>query len=403
MHRIALPPRPDLDDIAQTAGFRLLEMNGEPYWDEATAYRFTLDQVETDLEDPATELHAMCREAVSRIVEDARLMARFAIPEAHWDLVRASWRAGEQEFYGRLDLAYDGTGPAKMLEYNADTPTSLYETAAFQWDWLVNRKEAGVLPADADQLNLVYERMVERLRAIMAPGTDLHCASLGGMEKNFEDYATVETIGYAAREAGLGAHYTPLEDIGLTRDGQFADSESRVIGALFKLYPWEDMLRDPFAENLATAQCRFLEPAWKALVSNKAILPVLWEMFEGHPNLLASFFDDDVEARTDAVGRAVDAGHFADGQVSKPVFSREGASVRITRSDGEIIEAASNRDYDAHARIVQAYRPLPVFDGMRPVLGLWVVGEATCGMGIREDASRITQDLSRFKPHVIVS
>jgi glutathionylspermidine synthase len=131
MEKITLPERPGWRAQAEELGFTFADMHGEPYWDETSAYRFTLDEVETMIEDPATELHAMCREAAARIVESEELMARLAIPEAHRDLVRDSWRRGDPELYGRFDLAHDGQGPAKLLEYNADTPTSLYESASY--------------------------------------------------------------------------------------------------------------------------------------------------------------------------------------------------------------------------------------------------------------------------------
>ncbi len=395
MKRVALGARPNLEARAEEAGFTFVTMYGEPYWDEETVYAFTLRQIEDDLEDPSTELHAMCREAVERITTSELLMERLGVPREHWDLVAASWRAGEDEFYGRFDLAYDGGGPAQLLEYNADTPTSVFEAASFQWTWLEDCIASGRLPAGADQFNRIFEAMAERFGAMFEPGTDIHFASAEG---SVEDYATVEAIAYAARDAGMGAHYVPVEKLGLTEGGQFADDEARVIGALFALHPWEDMLRDRFSEAIAESRCRMIEPAWKAVVSNKGILPVLWDMFEGHPNLLPAFFEEDFAAGGPAVLRASDA--LARGLVRKPLFSREGASITIER-DGEIVERAEDRSYDAHPRVVQAYRALPVQDGFRPVIGTWIVGRSCVGLGIREDRSRITQNLSRFKPHYI--
>lgn len=376
-------------------------MYGEPYWDEETVYAFTLEEIETRIEDPSTELHAMCREAAARIVDSEELLTRLDIPEPHWDLVRSSWHAGEGELYGRFDLIYDGTSPASMIEYNADTPTSLYESASFQWKWFEDQRERGVLPVNADQFNRIYEALSERFATLFAPDTMVHFTSVGG-EANREDFSTVEFLAYAARDAGLGAQYVPTDQIGLTTEGQFADAERRVIGALFKLYPWEDMLRDEFARNIIGSQCRFVEPAWKAVVSNKGLLPVLWEMFEGHPNLLPSFFLEDVIGQSAAFRRAADRGLFSHGRVSKPIFSREGASVTISGPDDEVMEAAGNRAYDDNRMIVQAYRPLPEFDGFHPVLGAWIVGTTCVGLGVREDRARITQDLSRFKPHFIL-
>lgn len=406
MDKVSLPERPDWRTKADELGFTFADMHGEPYWDETSAYRFTLAQIETDLEDPATELHEMCRAAVEHILASEELMERLCIPAEHRDFVADSWRRGEPEVYGRFDLVYDGQGPAKLLEYNADTPTSLYESASFQWSWLEDQIANGVLHDGDDQFNGIHEALVERFAALFPRNTNLHFTAVGG---NAEEYATVEAMGWAAREAGLGAHYFDLEKIGLSEEGQFLDDQDRVIGTLFKLYPWEDLLREDYAAHLAGSGAMLLEPAWKALLSNKGLLPVLWQMFEGHPNLLPAFFEADVAPALNGAGRAapdVQAafGRAADqlkaGHVSKPVFSREGASVDII-AGGRIVESATSRDYDRFPRVVQAYQPLPVFDGFRPVIGAWIIGQHCAGIGIREDRAHITQDLSRFKPHFI--
>lgn len=406
MQKITLPERPHWRDTAREVGFTFADMHGEPYWDESSTYRFSLRQVEDDIEDPSTDLHAMCRDAVAEIVASQEMMERLGIPDRHRDLVADSWRRSEPEIYGRLDLAYDGKGPAKLLEYNADTPTSLYESAAFQWQWLEDQLAASVLPRGADQFNGIHEALVERFRTLFPPNTDVHFTTVAN---NPEDYATVEAMAWAAREAGMGAHYCDLDKLGVSKQGQFVDDQDRVIGTLFKLYPWEDLLRDDYARHIGGSGCLFLEPAWKALVSNKGILPVLWQMFEGHPNLLPAFFADDVADALVAGGRPAPgvaaafgkvADHFKRGHVVKPIFSREGAGVSIVEA-GDVTEASPNTDYDQHPRIVQAYAPLPDFDGFRPVVGAWIAGERCVGMGLREDRSRITQDLSRFKPHFI--
>ena len=405
MQKISLPERPDWRDTAREAGFTFADMHGEPYWDETSAYRFSLRQIEDDIEEPSTDLHNMCRDAVAEIVGSQEMMDRLGIPAAHRDLIADSWRRNEPEIYGRLDLAYDGKGPAKLLEYNADTPTSLYESAAFQWQWLEDQLAAGVLPGGADQFNAIHEALVERFRALFDPKTDIHFTAVAD---NPEDYATVEAMAWAAREAGMGAHYSDLDKLGVTRDGQFVDDQDRVIGTLFKLYPWEDLLRDDYARHIQGSGCLFLEPAWKALVSNKGILPVLWQMFPGHPNLLPAFFLADVaEALTGgvaapAVAAAFDAARdeLARGHVLKPIFSREGAGVSIWEQGREVARTGDD-SYSHHPMIVQGLAPLPDFGGFHPVLGAWIIGETCVGLGLREDKSRITHNLSRFKPHFI--
>ncbi len=404
--KITLPERPNWRDQAAELGFTFADMHGEPYWDESSVSQFSLREIEDDIEDPSAELHAMCRDAVAEIVKSEELLEKLGIPAAHFDLVKDSWDRGDPELYGRFDLAYDGTGPAKMLEYNADTPTSLFESASYQWTWLEDQIALGVLEKDDDQFNGIHEALVARFKALFENGMDLHFTAVSG---NAEDYATVEMLGWAAREAGLGAHYFDLETIGLSKEGQFLDDEARVIGALFKLYPWEDMLRDDYAQNIEAANCLMMEPAWKAVVSNKGLLPVLWSMFEGHKNLLPAFFEADIQHGLSGVGSVVPAVEAAfdraadalrTGHVRKPIFSREGASLSIVEK-GYVTEYSTNETYKDHPQIIQAYQPLPEFDGFRPVIGSWMVGTDCVGMSVREDRSRITQDLSRFKPHFI--
>jgi len=405
MIRQTLPERTGWRERAAELGFTFADMHGEPYWDESSAYRFTLAEIESGIEDPATELHALCREAVAQALASDEWLTRLAIPPDRWDFIADSWKAGEPELYGRFDLAYDGQGPAKLLEYNADTPTSLYESASFQWLWLEEAQAQGLIAPDTDQFNAIHEALVTRWAEICETGTDVHFAA---DKDNPEDYATVEALAWAAREAGLGAHFTDLSAIGLTEEGQFADADDRVIGTLFKLYPWEDMLRDDFAAHLASSGTRFIEPPWKAVLSNKGLLPLLWEIAPGHPNLLPAFFAEDIaDALTGGVPAPRIAQAFAKaeaalrrGHVTKPLFSREGAGVTISEG-GQTTDASPDSDYSHHPMIVQALAPLPVFDSFHPVLGAWIVGEACVGLGVREDRGRITRDLSRFKPHYI--
>lgn len=403
MQKLSLPERPGWRDRATELGFTFADMGGEPYWDETSAYRFTLAQIEDDIEAPGAELHAMCCQAVAHAVTSEEWLTRLEIPRPYWDFVERSWANGEPELYGRFDLAYDGKGPAKLLEYNADTPTSLYESASFQWLWFEESRDAGVLGPNTDQFNRIHEALAERWAAICAPGEHVHFAA---DKDNPEDYATVEALAWAAREGGLGAHFTPLSGIGVTDKGQLADDQDRVIGTLFKLYPWEDMLRDDFAPNLQPSGARFIEPPWKAVVSNKGLLPLLWHLFPNHPNLLPAFFQADIEAarrgeQTPYAAAIAEAEPLlAGGHVTKPIFSREGAGV-VIHEGGRETDRAPDDSYSHHPHVVQALAPLPDFDGFHPVLGAWIVGEDCVGLGVREDRARITHNLSRFKPHFI--
>ncbi|PIJ49482.1 hypothetical protein BL250_12920 [Erwinia sp. OLTSP20] len=385
MKRLRISERPDWRERAEEYGFRFHTMHGEPYWCEEAYYQFTLAQVE-QLESVTSELHQMSLQVVEKVVNSEALLSRFGIPRHCWDFVRDAWRSNQPSLYSRLDLAWDGSGDAKLLENNADTPTSLYEAAFFQWLWLEDQRQAGNLPQDSDQFNSLQEKIIDRFAALQQQhGFNLlHFACCQDSE---EDRATVQYLQDCASEAGLENSFLYMDQIGLGEKGQFTDTDDQIISNLFKLYPWEFMLREIFSTKLADAGVRWLEPAWKSILSNKALLPALWEMFPNHPNLLPAFFADEAPPAMD-------------NYVVKPLFSREGANIRIVQNGQEI--ARADGPYGAEGMIVQQFHPLPRFGDSYTLIGSWLVDDQPAGIGLREDRQLITQDLSRFYPHIFI-
>lgn len=385
MHRIPVAERDDWKETAAEHGFNFHTIAGAPYWDESAYYRFSLKQIEDELEDPTEAIENMCFAVVERAVADEEVLRRLAIPENYWDYVAGSWNRQEKNFYGRIDFSYDGTGPAKLLEYNADTPTALYESAIFQWVWLEQALERGLIPKGCDQFNSLHERIVETLAHFGIQGP-LHLAYAGGSE---EDRGTVAYLEDCARQAGLRTKLLEIETIGIDPHGRFTDTDDEIIDTLFKLYPWEWLLAEAFAEHIPGSGTLFIEPAWKSILSNKGLLALLWEMFEGHPNLLPAYFDGDPAAA--ALG---------DTFVRKPLYSREGQNIEIV-CDGAI-DMPYGGTYGAEGRIVQAFHPLPNFDGNHAMVGCWLIASRAAGVCIREDRSLVTGNDARFLPHVIL-
>ena len=364
-------PRPDWPQKVEALGFGFHSMGGV-YWDERACYRLTADEVDV-LEAATAELHQRCLEAVGRVVERGDY-ERFRIPESFHSLVERSWKDADPSLYGRFDLSWNGQGEPKLLEYNADTPTALLEASVVQWYWLQDTHPA------ADQFNSLHEKLIERWKAMAPrlPATSrVHFAAVLDSD---EDQGTLDYLRDTATQAGLDARALDIADLGW--DGaRFVDLDGAAVGALFKLYPWEWLVREDFGVHLLRRALTVVEPPWKMLLSNKAILPVLWEMFPGHPNLLPASFE---------------AGRFATDFVKKPLYSREGANVTIESASRS---EAADGDYGAEGFIWQAYHELPSFEGNFTVIGSWVVGDEPAGIGIREDVSAITRNTSRFVPH----
>ncbi|MFH8630146.1 glutathionylspermidine synthase family protein [Streptomyces lydicus] len=395
MERHTIQPRPGWQQTVEAQGLiypltRYPDDSLRPYWDESAYYAFTLPEVEA-LEEVVEELHTMCLAAAEHLVTRDRFADLGITDPRLAGLVAESWRRRAElpSLYGRFDLHYDGTGPAKMLEYNADTPTSLVEAASPQWFWMEER-----FPG-ADQWNSLHERLVaawKRQAPLLPPGAPVHFAHSAGDELG-EDLMTVAYLEETAQQAGLATVSIPVEDIGWDRlAGRFVDQRLRFVRACFKLYPWEWLATDDFGPHVldtldnggGTGSTLWIEPAWKMLLSNKALLAVLWELYPGHPNLLPAYLDGPRELA------------HTRGYAAKPLLGREGAGVTLHEPGSEPVLRGPEDPC-----CYQELAPLPDFDGNRVVLGAWVVEDEAAGLGIRESAGPVTDEYARFVPHVI--
>jgi len=386
MQRIPCPERDDWRTTAENAGFDFHTLDGERYWDERAYYAFTLEEIERQIEEPTAEIEAMCLELVGHAIDDERYLRRLKIPQAFWPLLSESWQPRTTPACMAGSTSASTAADRQNCSNTTPTPpTSIFEAAVFQWTWLEQAIERNIIPKRADQFNSIHDRLIETWK-VLGDGRHLH---LAGMTGNSEDAGTLAYLEDTAAQAGLATTLIDIEDIGLRDDGRFVDLGDRPIELAFKLYPWEWMFHDQFGTRLANAPTRWIEPPWKAILSNKGILPLLWEMFPNHPNLLPAYFDDDANA-----------GALGSSFVRKPIYSREGANVVLVSGGATLAEQQG--PYGAEGFIRQALAPLPNFSDAYPVLGSWLVDHTPCGLSIREDESPITGNTSRFLPHAII-
>lgn len=370
MKRVVQQPRPEWRERVEALGLTYHTIDGELYWDESAGYEFTSAQIHR-LESVTRELQSMAVTAAETAIRrDWR--TRMAIPEAAWNEIIASWERDDLSLYGRFDLMWDGSSEPKLLEYNADTPTGLLEAAVVQWQWKEESR------ADCDQFNSIHELLIASWPAWKVE-TFHFCAQRDAEE----DWRNLLYLVDTCRESGKTTFDFAVEDLGWQEARKcFVDDADRPLSRVFKLYPWEWMWAEPFARHLPGRCEAFVEPVWKMLWSNKAFLVLMWETFEGHPNLLKADFTPATLGKSYA---------------SKPFFGREGSNVMLVEA-GTVVESTDGPWKD-QPRVYQALHPGISFEGNHPVIGSWVIGGEPGGIGIREDLARVTANGSRFVPH----
>lgn len=342
------------------------------YWLETSYYSFTPEEIAV-IEQDTQEIYEMCMEAMQYVI-DRNLFHRFGIPEAYVDLIRESWEGEDPSIYGRFDFVFKN-GRCHLLEFNADTPTSLYEASVVQWEWLEDR-----FP-QADQFNSIHERLIAVFKELKSsfhiPMMHFACS-----QESLEDFTTTSYLQDLAAQAGLDTVMMDIADIGWN-GSCFTDPSETYILDLFKLYPWEWLVNEEFGKLLLGRTTNWFEPIWKMLLSNKAILPILHQLYPNDKRILPAFFDKPALMRDYA---------------KKPILSREGANVELVKANDVI--ASTSGEYGDGPFIWQALC-LDEHDHHYPIIGSWVVGGEAAGMGIRENAGIITDNLSHFVPHII--
>jgi len=374
VRRIPVSPRSDWHQRVEALGFAFHTIDGEPYWTEDAAYLLTGAEVDA-VEDAAQTLEDMCLDLVGDVVTRGDYQPYLLNDEA-CALIEASWQGQHRNLYGRFDLAFGPDGHPKLLEYNADTPTALFEASVVQWEWLEHH-----FP-EQDQFNSIHEKLVAAWQNFGIGGARLHFACL---RNHAEDLGTTEYLRDTALQGGLETAHLYLDEIGW--DGRrFVDADNQPITHLFKLYPWEWLLREEFSGHIRQSDTQFIEPAWKQLLSTKALLPLLWERHPNHPLLLPASF-----AAADIAGPVI----------RKPFWGREGAGITCYDASGQVREETPAGE-PSPGFVYQAAIDLPQYDGNTPILGAWIVASTACGLGIREDSTAITRNSSRFVPHTFI-
>ena len=338
------------------------------------------------------ELYDMFVEAGDYIIEN-NLFHEVGIPFNLVDAVKKSWENDVHwHIYGRFDLAGGvGGAPIKLLEFNADTPTALFETAIVQWAML---KANGL--DEASQFNNVYEAIRDNFNRLIVLDGDLADFEqyyegwkilFSAIRGNIEDENTTKLLQKMADDAGFHTEFAYVDEVEFSdEDGIFFGDEQYEYW--FKLIPWEmiaieesDLARI-LTNIMENQKAIILNPAYTLMFQSKAIMKILWDLYPNHPLLLETSFEP--------LGKK---------QVQKPFLGREGGSVKILDADGNVLSSAQD-DYGEQPTIYQEFVELPKdSNGRSYQAGVFFAYEG-CGLGFRR-GGEILDNMSKFVSHII--
>lgn len=289
MQRLAVDPCPDWRERAEDAGFAVLDAEGRSCWREDAAYCFSAADIDT-LGDTAQRLEEICLDWVEGVVA-AGDYAAFGFSDLACTLIEDSWQRQDKNLLGRLDLAWTGQDAPRLLRYAADAPAGLHEASLVQAEWLDSHCN------HCDQFNGIHEMLVEAWKHFGLWGHRVHFAG----PRDDAGPGTGDYLRGTAQQAGLESSMLHLEEL-RWNGKRFTDQSARPVTVLYKLCPWEHLLRDSFAANLRLSGMRVIEPAWKLLLAHDAALPLLRQAYPGHENLQPVTARPDFDGFTPVLG-----------------------------------------------------------------------------------------------------
>jgi glutathionylspermidine synthase len=369
---------------AEALGFGFHSPDEREYWARDACYALTPEAIDA-LERAAREINGMIAAAVDRVVRRGDYSA-FGFTDRLAALVEASHQAKEPSLYGRFDFRLAPDGTIKLFEFNAETPAALLEAAVVQLAWFEETPAGPTTRPGRDQWNAIDDALVMRWPTLGLPRL-IHFAA---EHERADEVAQVAYLMATARAAGHEAAFIPVEDISWQEDAGFVTPDGMPLGTCFKLYPWDWLDAEEGGRLLPLGGTRWIEPARRMLHANKAILVELWSMFPNHPLLLPASLD-----------RAAIAGP----AIGKPALGLEGHGMRVDGvADDPSTEIAEG--LPSSPTIWQRWAPLPGHATPQgdafPVMGVWIVGDEPCGLGIREGEELVTTLEDRFVPHVVL-
>ena len=340
----------------------------------------------------ANELYDMFVEAGEYVIQN-NLFHEIGIPFNLVDLIKETWESDVHwHLYGRFDFAggIDGK-PIKLLEFNADTPTALYESAIIQWAIL---KQNGL--EEERQFNFIYEALLDNFKRLVTLQEDVSSFEelyegwgflFSSIKGNIEEENTTKLLQHIATEAGFNTEFAYIDEVEFDDNGIYYNQEKWELW--FKLIPWEDIAIEEselamlLTNIVKNQEAIIFNPAYTLMFQSKAFLKILWDLYPNHPLLLETSFEP-LEGKK---------------QVRKPIFGREGGDVAIINSDGSIEE--ENKDiYANHKMVYQEYAELPKDEsGNYYQAGVFYAWEA-CGLGYRR-GGKILNNMSKFVGHIV--
>jgi glutathionylspermidine synthase len=326
---------------------------------------------EDRLRQATEEINTMFLKAVEYVLSSDDELNKFNINPKFFPQLKESWikHPPTETYASRLDIGFSMDGrDIKLYEFNSGCCGYVFETSTFQdrmYRHFVNSE--GLNPGRE-----MKEKIIKRWSSIIQKYKNKKIYFV--VDKPIEERCIIFCIMTILKQAGIESKMY-VEGEGLeVRDGCVYDGDDRV-DIIYKTFSWNKIYRNidekyKWVEILTAPNVDVIEPMWRTLIGNKALLPIVYKMFPDNQWLLPTTYDpfDKVFENEEEL-------------IEKSVLSSGSFGVNILNKK-DIKETKSGCIYQKMFEVKS--------DGEYFVLGSWLIGNEYAGLILKNSKGRIS-------------
>lgn len=341
------------------------------------------------------ELHRVFVNATEHVLKDKSLYSKFNINKENWKMIGDNFqRTKNNYFYGRMDIGFNfDFSQIKIFEYNTGLCGDIYDTSEYQnkvFDYFVKQnpnqiKNKSQIINSISSGHGLLKKVGERWE-ILSKNCKNKTIYFIYDETDREEKLVLSSIFKGLKTKGIPYKlFSDRKCLIKSEKGLLYDKiTNEKIDILYKTHPWYSIYRNlknlkegkkargDFYEFFLNKKTKIVEPMWKTVMGNKALLPYVYSLHKDCKYLIPSSFDPFDECFGDDE-YIIEKGLMGRGSMMTKKVKRS----EITKKNPNVIyQKIFKENY---------------VDNNYYIMGSWIVGDKFSGMFVKQSNTMINE------------
>ena len=249
-------------------------------------------------------LHKIFIETTKKVLlnnNEKNIYKKFNFSKNEWEFIKQNFNSNNNYLYGRMDLGFSfDLKQIKLFEYNTGLCGDIYDTTDFQNNIFNHYVDDNLLKNNSfhSGFNLIND-LGKRFEFLIKnkKNKTIYIICTNNKEENLVLNSLLQSMKNKNIKYKICRFF---EGIKVDNNGNLIDSENNEkIDLIFKTYSWYKIFENYnknknsffkyFINNYNNVE--YIEPSWKTIMGNKALLPYVYKYNKYNKNLIPSSFN----------------------------------------------------------------------------------------------------------------